>query len=113
MMINENSEVANPSVGDAVGLPPVTMVMSSQSLGWSGIVVEQLSYACTQIELTPQSDHILTLHIAEPTSLVQKRDGRSPKRGISNRGVYPESSRQSECVVLGQISRQTPYAACA
>lgn len=82
-MINENSEAANLSVGDAVSLPSITTVMSSQSLGWSGIVVEQLSYACTQIELAPQSNHILTLHIAAPTSLVQKRDGRSHRGGLA------------------------------
>lgn len=61
---------------------PVITVLSSQPMGWSGFTVEQSTYNTTQIEWAPQSEHVLTVHIAEPMSLIQKRDGQTHRGGL-------------------------------
>ena len=80
-MSNEQPDDTHVSASNTID-SHVATVLSSRPLGWGGITVEQLTYNTTQIEWAPQSDHILTVHIAEPMSLIQKRDGRTHRGGL-------------------------------
>ncbi|XGV97691.1 MAG: helix-turn-helix domain-containing protein [Leptolyngbya sp. BL-A-14] len=80
-MPNEQPD-GTPSPTDDFTASPVATVLSSQPLGWSGMTVEQLTYTTTQIEWAPQAEHVLTVHIAEPMSLIQQRDGQIHRGGL-------------------------------
>jgi len=55
-----------------------TLVLSSRQMGWNGILVEQYQYSPTpgEVELPAISDHWLSLPLAHPLHLTQKRDER-------------------------------------
>jgi len=54
------------------------LMLSSRQMNWSGILVEQCqSPASTyEVELPALSDHWLSLHLGNPTPLIQKRNDR-------------------------------------
>ncbi|MEA5452573.1 AraC family transcriptional regulator [Leptolyngbya sp. CCNP1308] len=54
------------------------LMISSRQMNWSGILVEQCqSPASTyEVELPALSDHWLSLHLGNPTHIIQKRDDR-------------------------------------
>jgi AraC family transcriptional regulator len=54
-----------------------TVVLSSQQIGWNGMLVEQCQSSSTsssEIELPALSDHWLNLPMGHPARLIQKRD---------------------------------------
>jgi AraC family transcriptional regulator len=56
-----------------------TVVLSSQQIGWNGMLVEQCQSSSTsssEIELPALSDHWLNLPMGHPARLIQKRDDR-------------------------------------
>ena len=55
-----------------------SLVLSSQQMGWNGILVEQYQSVLTpsEIELPAWSAHLLNLHLDQPVQLTQKRDDR-------------------------------------
>ncbi|WP_225885225.1 hypothetical protein [Leptolyngbya sp. KIOST-1] len=54
------------------------LMISSRQMNWNGILVEQCqSPASTyEVELPALSDHWLSLHLGNPTHIIQKRDDR-------------------------------------
>lgn len=56
------------------------LVSSSQSLGWSGVLVQQYQYQSSstvcEMEVPALSDHWLNLPLGNPAQLTQKRDDR-------------------------------------
>ncbi len=81
-MSDGQPDAASAQANNDPKVPSIVTILSSQPLGWNGMLVEQLAYTTTQIEWAPQPDHVLTVHIAEPMSLVQKRDGRTHRGGL-------------------------------
>lgn len=57
-----------------------SLVSSSQSLGWSGVLVQQYQYPSSstvcEMEVPALSDHWLNLPLGNPAQLTQKRDDR-------------------------------------
>jgi AraC family transcriptional regulator len=57
-----------------------SLVSSSQSLGWSGVLVQQYQYSSSstthEMEIPALSDHWLNLPLGNPAQLTQKRDDR-------------------------------------
>ncbi|NJR60269.1 MAG: helix-turn-helix transcriptional regulator [Cyanobacteria bacterium CRU_2_1] len=55
-----------------------TLVLSSQQMGWNGLLVEQYQDFSTpgEVELPALSDHWFTLPLGDPVHLIQKRDDR-------------------------------------
>jgi AraC family transcriptional regulator len=55
-----------------------SLVSSSQSLGWSGVLVQQYQYLSSttvcEMEIPALSEHWLTLPLGHPAQLTQKRD---------------------------------------
>jgi AraC family transcriptional regulator len=55
-----------------------SLISSSQSLGWSGVLVQQYQYQSSvtvcEMEIPALSDHWLTLPLGNPAQLTQKRD---------------------------------------
>jgi AraC family transcriptional regulator len=56
-----------------------SLVSSSQSLGWSGVLVQQYQYPSSatvcEMEIPALSEHWLNLPLGNPAQLTQKRDG--------------------------------------
>lgn len=57
-----------------------SLISSSQSLGWSGVLVQQYQYQSSstvcEMEVPALSDHWLNLPLGNPAQLTQKRDDR-------------------------------------
>ena len=58
-----------------------SLISSSQSLGWSGVLVQQYQYPSSstvcEMEIPALSDHWLNLPLGNPAQLTQKRDDRA------------------------------------
>ena len=54
-----------------------TPVLSSQSLGWQGVLLEQRQHFVRELIAPPMEEHFLTFHLATPVHLHQERDGQT------------------------------------
>ena len=67
----------HPNAVDLSKFLPDAPLLSSRQQGWNGILIEQHSHPQGQIPERNYSEHILTLHLAAPTHLVQRTGGRT------------------------------------
>jgi AraC family transcriptional regulator len=91
-----------------------TVMLSSQQLGWNGILVEQSqsSSSSLEMELPAISDHWLNLPLGKPTSLIQKRDNRVHKSMVQKGDIILVPAGQTSYWCRNEGDLCTPLHIC-
>jgi AraC family transcriptional regulator len=88
-----------------------SLVSSSQSLGWSGVLVQQYQYPSSasvcEMEIPALSEHWLSLPLGNPAQLTQKRDDRTHE-SIVHRGnsIFTPAGQPSYWRCMGRENHE-------